>query len=139
MLSPSAAVQAAVNTALRANAELRAVWGGWPLVQDDFSNDGEYPFIVIGEDDENVTDLDHLSHTQLTLTIRAYSNAPGKSEIKAIQSGIRSTFYDVKCLDVEGFQIVSGGVESARIIPFSDGSTVNQGMTIVLLNLFKTN
>lgn len=119
---PSLALQGAMVTALKANADLDALGLG-DRVFDRVEPGAVFPYIKVGEDVVAPLDRDCGSDTELFSTVRVFSRKPGRVECKRFAEVLRFALTKQADFTVPGYRVVIGYCEGYRIEEHTDGLT----------------
>ena len=133
MTSPALAMQNAMEATLRADAAVKAIFGGTTrLYIMDAPNDAPFPHVIIGECQEIGDDTECASVTDLAETIHVYARGAkpndGRSEAKAIADAVRRAL-TVK-LTIDGHVVDDWEFEGSRHFSDIDGLTAHSVVTI---------
>lgn len=121
---PLVALQKSMFSALSGDVTLQALAHNAAGVEvfDRVSN-ANFPYIVIGEDNELPDDLDCGTLSEIDATVRVYSREVGKLEAKAIAGRVRWLLDRAHGFSVPGFDLVTGVCERINIHTHTDGLT----------------
>ncbi len=115
MSAPVAALQAAVFSALSADAELLTLLGG-PNIHDGAPRNAGAPYVHLGEINQRDWSTATEAGVEISFALVAWSRQPGRSEALAIADRVRAVLHDA-ALPLEGFRLVNLrhlGTETAR-------------------------
>lgn len=133
MSEPSAAVQAAIYSALSGDSTLSALTGGQARIFDMVPPNQAFPYLTIGEDqslDEgNTCELDIFEHFA-TIHVWSRSAIVGRVEAKNIANRAREV---LKTLSVTGFTVNRASCERLDHLRDPDGVTAHSVLTMRFL------
>lgn len=118
-MSFETALQTAIYVALSNDAPLSALVMG---VYDDVPQSSAFPYVTIGEDVHTEWDTDTSSGSDATITIHAWSRAPGRKETKQIQGAIYDALHRSN-LAVTGYATVGVDWQQSESFIDADGET----------------
>lgn len=128
MSEPSLALQAAIVSALRADAPVTALIG--QRVYDRVPPVPTFPYVTIGDDQVLPDAAECLDGSvEVTATIDVWSRTVGKVEAKQISGAIVSLLNFNASLTLTGYRLVSIEHESSRHLDDPDGLTSHSVVT----------
>lgn len=122
-------LQASVKAALEASAGLQALAGSAPMrIYQDVEADPVFPYITLGDDQENDDSVEHLDASEIFLDIHVWSRGPGYAECKRIAAEIRAALHDAELvLDENRCVLIEHRI--TRTFRDADGKTLHGVVT----------
>ena len=122
LTDPLVALQKAQHAILSGDATLQAISSNGVKIFDRVSNNS-FPYGVIGEDHENPDDMECETWTEVLSTVRFYSRAVGKLEVKALAGRAHYLLDAEHGFSLQGFRLLAGHCTGIKINTHEDGLT----------------
>lgn len=135
MTAPSVALQGAINTALKADADLIAHFGGVPRIYDKVPDEPVFPYIRIGDDQPIPIPIGCGSAWEIYSTVHVWTQPEpdaamkGKVEAKNIAWLIEQTFETEGAVTPVGYVVKSRTMQTTRVMDDPDGVSIHGVVT----------
>ena len=127
MSSASWALQAAMFTALSADANIKSVLGDPPRVYDEVPRNAAMPYLVIGDGKESDWSTSTDTGTEHALVLHVWSRARGRKESKAVAATVRAALDDA-ALTLAGHTLIGIKHQSSEYLRQTYGQTYHAVM-----------
>ena len=119
-MSASLVLQEAINAALGADAQIKALIGDPARIFDDVPRDATFPYLTIGEGTETDWGTSSDDGTEHRVVIHGWSRYAGRREVKQVMQRVRTVLHDA-ALTLVGYRLINLRCETIEFSRATDG------------------